>query len=463
MEYFALLTSATIVIAILAFVIYRRSGDLGVFVGIGALYYWSLFGAWYIVIDKTGGFSGKFYHYLEYKMFAINLDSNYMASLLSYSAFVILTEVALLLALPRRMGARQAPRLMLRHEPILLIAAIMPARKLIFIIFDKLSTAWALNTSAYWYTRTQTDEWFTLHQVLNRVAMIPPAIGLATFLAGERSRFFVSVPRRYTAVGYAAVFLGIAIFTFILGNKNEVFVSLLTGFLCYLASVRRPKLWKVGLTLFAGFWFLYAIDFFRSVPISEMETAVSERLDEATEVGRFLTSSNEAFAAHFSMYGVLANNVEPQFGYSIYSLLCSVVPRLFWKDRPPDIYAYYSDSVGAIQNQGYSLLHHATGWYLNFGYPGVALGGVLLGLSWAFCMRAKSMIRPKTGLMFRLFAVVSPWLFVACLPPLVRAGPEAYKGLFIEGVLIPVGTLLFACRPKKSRKKIYWVPVEVAS
>ena len=40
----------------------------------GALYYWTLYGAWYIVIDKTGGFSGKNYHYLEYKLFPISLD-----------------------------------------------------------------------------------------------------------------------------------------------------------------------------------------------------------------------------------------------------------------------------------------------------------------------------------------------------------------------------------------------------
>ena len=183
----------------------------------------------------------------------------------------------------------------------------------VFLIKDKISTAWALNTSAYYYTRTQTDQWFTLHQVLNRVAMIPPSIGFATYLAGNRSRYFVSVARRYTLAGYVVVLAGMAGFTFILGNKNEVFVSLLTGFLCYLASVRRPSLWKVGLTVTAGLWFLYAIDFFRSVPISAMETAITQRIDEATEVGRFLTSSNEAYAAHFSMYGVLANHVEPKF------------------------------------------------------------------------------------------------------------------------------------------------------
>jgi hypothetical protein len=77
----------------------------------------------------------------------------------------------------------------------------------------------------------------------------------------------------------------------------------------------------------------------------------------------------------------------------------------------------------------------------------------MLGLFWAFCLRARSKIRRRSGLMYRIFAVISPWLFVACLPPLVRAGPEAYKGLVLEGVLIPVGTLLFACRPKKSRRR----------
>ena len=114
--------------------------------------------------------------------------------------------------------------------------------------------------------------------------------------------------------------------------------------------------------------------------------------------------------------------------------------------------------MGAIQNQGYSL-HHATGWYLNFGVAGVFLGGLVLGLVWAFCLNAHQRIRPGSGLLFRLFAVIAPWLFVAYLPPLVRAGPEGYKGFLIEAVLIPVGTLAFACRARKTKRR---VPGEVA-
>lgn len=457
MNYFALLTVSTAVIAVLALTLYRKRRDVGVLVGTAALYYWSLFGAWYVVIDKLGGFSGKNYYYLELKMFPVELDGNYMLTLVLYSAFIILTQLTLLAALSGK-RERPIPRLILRHGPIL-ISSYLAALASFLIIRDKLSTAWALNASAYLYTRSQTGQWFTLHQVLNRAAMIPAAIGLATLMAGNRSRFFVNVRRWYTLPAYLLLLLGIGVFTFVLGNKNEVLVSLIAGVLAYLASVRRPSLVKVGLVLAAGAWFLYTIDFFRGVPVAEMRTAVEQRLDDTTGVGRFITSSNEAYAAHFSMYGVLSNRVEPRFGYSLYALACSIIPRVLWPDRPLDIYFYYSQQVGAVQNQGYSL-HHATGWYLNFGIPGVALGAIVLGLVWAYCLNAHQRIRTKSKLLFRLFATVAPWLFVAYLPPLVRAGPEGYKGLLIEGILIPVGILALACRPKnfKVRPRVASLP-----
>jgi hypothetical protein len=457
MEYYALLTVSTVVIAVLAAAVYRKSRDVGTLVGIAALYYWSLFGAWFIVIDKTGGFSGKHYQYLESKLFPIVLDRDYLLALGLYAGFLIVVQVTLLIALSRGSGARVPglpQRLILRHEPILAVSFAAAAASIV-LMQDKLSAAWSLNTSAYIYTRSQTDDWFTLHQLLNRVALLPAAIGLATLLAGERSRFFVSVRRRYVLPGYLLLLGGMGMFTFMLGNKNEVLTTLLAGVLAYVGSVRKPNWIKVGLTVAAGLWFLNTIDFFRAVPLAGMEEAVSGRWDEASEVGRFLTSSNEAYGAHFSMYGVLAAGVEPKFGYSLYSLACSVIPRALWKERPLDIYFYYSESVGAIQNQGYSL-HHATGWYLNFGYFGVVVGAVALGLVWAYSLNANGRVRPPTGLLFRLYATVAPWLFVACLPSLVRAGPEAYKGFLLEGVLIPVGVLALSCRPKKARKKLVW-------
>jgi hypothetical protein len=452
MEYFALLVIATTMIVVLAAALYGKRRDMGTLVGIAALYYWSLFGAWNIVIDKTGGFSGKNYGYLEGKLFAIALDQDYLIALSLYAGFIVLVELTLLLVVSPLKVDRAAAPLLLRHGPILLMGLGAGVASFL-LVADKLGAAWVLNTSAYVYTRSQTDEWFTLHQVLNRVALIPPAVGLAVLAAGKRSSVLVSVRRRYTLPLYLLLLTGMLAFTFILGNKNEVLAALVAGVLAYLGLVRKPNWIRTGLVVAGGLWFLYAIDFFRAVPLAGLEGAVSGRAKEATGLARFLTSSNEAYGAHFSLYGVLAGGVEPRFGYSLYSLGCSVIPRVLWPDRPQDIYLYYSESVGAIQNQGYSL-HHATGWYLNFGYPGVALGAVVMGLIWAYCLNAYR--HPGSGHVFRLFATVAPWLFVACLPPLIRAGPEGYKGFLIEGVLIPVGVLAFACRPQKIRVPLAW-------
>jgi hypothetical protein len=451
MEYFALLIIATTVIVVLAVAVYRKRRDIGTLVGIAALYYWSLFGAWFIVIDKTGGFSGKNYGYLEGKLFSIALDQNYLLALGLYAGFIIIVELTLLLAVAPAQDRIAAP-LRLRHGPILLIGLGAGLASL-WLVADKLNAAYILNTSAYIYTRSQTDEWFTLHQVLNRVALLPPAIGLAVLAAGKRSRVLVSVRRRYTLPAYLLLLAAMLTFTFVLGNKNEVLATLVAGVLAYLGLVRRPNWIRAGLVVAGGLWVLYAIDFFRAVPLAGLEDAVSGRAETATGVVDFLTSSNEAYGAHFSMYGVLAAGVQPRFGYSLYSLVCSAIPRVLWPERPQDIYLYYSESVGAIQNQGYSL-HQATGWYLNFGYLGVALGAIVMGLIWAYCLNAHR--RAGSGHLFRLFATVAPWLFAACLPPLIRAGPEGYKGFLIEGVMIPVGVLGFACRPQKIRAPLAW-------
>lgn len=458
MEYYAVLTTATVVIALLAVLVYRQTHDLGTLIGSAAMYYWSLFGAWYIVIDKSGGWSGKHYHYLERKMFPVALDGDYLITLCLYAVFVVLVQLTLLALVPSRQ-ARPLPRLPLRHDPVLLMTFLAGLGSLL-LIQDEIAAAWATHTSAYVYTRSHPSQWFTLHQVLNRAALLPAAIGFATLLTDAKNRYFVNIRKRYTLLGYALVLGGMCALTFLLGNKNEVLAALIAGVLAYTGGLVRPRWLKIGLAAALGIWFLFSIDYFRAFAVSDIAAALSTERGAADigEVARFVTSSNESYAAHFSMYGVLSRNVEPRFGYSIYSLACSIVPRILWPDRPRDIYLYYSESVGTIQNQGYSV-HHATGWYLNFGYLGVALGAVTMGFAWAWCINAKRRIGGRTGLPFRLFAIVAPWFFAACLPPMLRAGPEAYKGFVVEGALIPVVVLIAACRPwreQRTKPQVDW-------
>jgi len=449
MEYYTVLTIATLIIGLLAVVLFKVRGDWGILIGIAALYYWSLYGAWYIVLDKSGGYSGKAYKYLESKMFPIALDENYLIALVLYAAFIIAVELTLIATL-RAPTSRPVPRLMLRHEPILLLG-FAAAIGSFLIMRQKLGIAYAINASAYRLTRSDPGEWFTLHQVLNRVALIPPAIGVAALAAGKTSRYFVNQAPAYVWPAYVALIGGMSAFAFTLGNKNEIFTALIAGFLAYVASAERPRWFRAACGMSFGMWFLYTIDLFRGVALSGLWEAVKEQIGHADEVGKFVSSSNEAFAAHFSMYGVLASGTPINFGYSLYAFVCSLVPRVFWPDRPRDIYLYYSESVGTIQNQGYSL-HQATGWYLNFGYAGVILGGIVMGLIWAKCLNAYGRLGGRAGLLMRLFAIVAPWTFVANLPPVIRAGPEGYKGFVVDGALIPVGALAFACRQRRRKR-----------
>jgi hypothetical protein len=442
MEYFAILSVATVMIAVLTCALYWRARDPGLIVGIAALYYWSLYGAWFIVIDKTGGFSGKNYHYLEQKLFPIALDTNYLVALGLYAGFIILIQITLL-AFVRRFNPHASGRLKLRHGPILALGFLAAAGS-IWAMWDSLDTAFLRNLSAYHFTRTEPGRWFTLHQVLNRLALIPPAIGLAALIAGRNSRFFASVRRRYTLVAYLVLFGLMSGFTFVLGNKNEILAALVAGVLAYLDLSARPRIVRVMVLVATGLWFLYAIDYSRGVPVAKLPAFLGEHWGDTTGVANFVTSSNEAYGAHFSMYGVLETATEPRFGSSLYSLACSVVPRILWPERPRDIYLYYSESVAAIQDQGYSI-HHATGWYLNFGYAGVALGAIVMGLVWAYCIDARRRIRRSSGRLFRIFAIVAPWVFVANLPSLVRSGPEGYKGLAVDGFLLPMVALMLSC------------------
>ena len=82
----------------------------------------------------------------------------------------------------------------------------------------------------------------------------------------------------------------------------------------------------------------------------------------------------------------------------------------------------------------------------------LVLSPFLLALAaWKLAHNGKQWLVPGVVASLTLAATISPWLFVACLPPLIRAGPEGYKGFLVEGLMIPMTTLAFACRPSKTR------------
>jgi hypothetical protein len=370
------------------------------------LYYWSLFWAWSLVYDLRGGDSGMHYQYLFEKMFPVDLNGDYFQALAYLGMFVIAVQVTLLWCLPASLLPKPLPAdrlICISHRKLLLVCGLAGLVSYL-LVRESLEFATSNNISAYLVTRGETDyeviSLFTLHATLNRLALFPAVIGLAVLISGKNVRMVIGPGGPGTLLAYGMFLSAMFVFCLILGNKNELFVALVTGVLFYLANDLRPrKVLLLGVSV-AAFAAVAFIDFVRGASLNDMHELVSTE-NVLDSFGRIL-SSNEAFASHMSTYGCLHYQVPLTYGSSFLSLLTSIVPRNFWPDRPLDIYAHYAASVQATAGQGYSI-HHAAGWYLNFGLPGVLLGGTLLGWIWSQLFTAARQLEQYRSSAARLF------------------------------------------------------------
>ncbi len=449
MEFYLLLIMVTAAIAALAGVLFLRTRHVGFPIGIGLLYYWSLYGAWWIVTDRLGGDSGKRYDYLLDKMFPVDLDEYYLVTLLSYAGFILIIEMMLLWMIDDRMTIQPqtpGPPIRISHPAIVIISVVTLAMS-VFIMADQLTSATQLEMSAYIATRGGLGEYhplFTIHQVLNRTTAYALTLGLSVYVAGSSGRLLWG--QRSIAVGlsYAGALVCVFGYLAMLGNKNELFSSLILGGIFYVANTRKIN-WAAAIPLgVVAFLAIAAIDFLRGLPLLNLFDSKSwwEALAWAPEI----RSSNEAFAPHFSLYGVLHFHTMLTYGSSFIALASSIVPRFLWPERPEGTYVQYAESLGIYEGpsgQGFTV-HHATGWYLNFGLWGLVMGALLLGAVWALCFNAH--IRAKSGdrRWRNVLAIIAPAGFVSFIPPLIRAGPEAYKGMVIEAFAIPTVIIVLA-------------------
>lgn len=443
MEFYYLLAVSTASIAGLAGVLFLRTGSFSFPLGILFLYFWSIHGGWSVVADGLGEDSRR-HHYLYDKVFPVDLNHDYLLTLLLYAGFIIVIELTALYGVRRVRSPMDAtwPAVRISHISILVISLVAGLTSFM-IVKDQLATAAIMGKSGYAVTRGGLGEMvplFTLHQVLNRVALFSLAIGIAVWFVGQQGKWIVGNTTFATGTGYIFLLGGLFLYLTILGNKNELFSALILGGLFYLANAKVVKwgiMCAVSGLVFSG---IALVDFLRAFSFVELWEGIDwwDALQWLPEI----RTSNEAFGAHFSLYGVLHFHSPLTYGSSLVSLLASVVPRIVWPDRPGDIYAHYAASVGiaeGIGEQGFSI-HHATGWYLNFGLPGLVLGAIIWGWVWSWCFNTYTLAADQWRRMSRwryIFAVLAPWGFVAYIPPLVRAGLEGYKGFLIEGLLIP--------------------------
>jgi hypothetical protein len=441
MEHIAVLTIATLLIALLSLLVWRKTKSVAFMIGFGFLYFWTLYGAWFTITDNLQEEKGERYQYLFFKLFPIYLDDDYLWTLVIYSLFVLVIQLTVLYfaKLPEQEILPERP-LRLAHLKVVWISG-LSALLSFLIIRPSLAAAAELSASGYGYVREGASSipLFTLHQILNRVALIPLMIGLAVFFGGPDNKYIVGKRSVIALIGYLGVLTGMVVLCVVLGNRNELVFAFTAGGLFYLANTLKPK--KLVLTGIggAGLVALIVVKLFRDGIFSGSGGLKSIGVQAFLET----IKSNEAFAAHFSLYGAIHKAVPFTYGSSFSALLLSVVPRNLWPDRPDDIYSYYAEHVQAIDDQGYSI-HHATGWYLNFGVPGVLFGAFLLAWIWVRLFNAFNKPNKNGPFAHRVFTTVCFWTLTAALPMVIRAGPEAYKNVIIQAFLIPVIVVMIA-------------------
>lgn len=445
MEHYVVLTISSVVIAALTGILWVRTKSISFPAGILFMYYWSLYGGWGIVNDRLSGNKGEPFGYLEEKLFPINLDDHYFWSLILYALFIIVVEIVLLLSLKsvRNGQSKPAEPVPISHRTVLLLAALAGIASY-FIISSSLLEAWTSGVSGYSITRFSDSPLYTIHQLLNRCAFLSLGFGFAVLCSGKSPRWLMGIRTPWVSLAYLVVLAGMFWFNLVIGDKHELFIAGIAAILFYLANAREARLVSLTVVGVIGMVALRLIDLLRAVPLEDFDIPLSTlEIDEWIDLLSFLTSYIETYAAHFSMYGALAYNIPPTYGSSLLSLAASIVPRILWPNRPVDIYVYYAESVRATVGQGYTI-HHATGWYLNFGLLGVILGAILLGWIWAQCYNSSIRVRRNQPRWLYVFSVLVPAAFVSYIPSLMRAGPEMYKGLIVEGFLLSTVVLIVA-------------------
>jgi len=144
--------------------------------------------------------------------------------------------------------------------------------------------------------------------------------------------------------------------------------------------------------------------------------------------------SNELFAGHFSLYGIIKYDVKPKLGLSFRALLEMVKPKSSRNKDVFDSYTYYAKELNFPEAQGFTI-NHISGWYLNFSYLGIPIGGAFLALIIIGAFLKQRLAKTGVKELIWLIILCSITAFSAML---VRGGPEAFKSLIMEAIIVPV-------------------------
>lgn len=437
------------------------------------MFFWTFNGAWIFTIDQLLGAKGAnigiSYYGIFDKIFPVYLDNYYFLSIIYYGIFIIGIQLFIWI-----FGAKRDKGKIITFESInisiqtLSLITIVLIFLNLFIIYPDLKEAVKQGKSFYFQLNNSTNRFLTIYQLICKIVAFISFFNLIIYFLEKTDNFFAFKRNYFTSISVILCLIFVVCFFVLTGNKHDLLFTGVFGLLYMLRKITWKKIINfivfsfILLILFISTDFTRGIQFFSSnnlkqinLPQTNNSQTNNSQTNEQTEIfnnqrqdinnsfKNFLFH-NEMFYAHFSMYGVLSKNIPLTYGKSFNYLIHSLIPRSIINERPEDIYQYYARSVKVKKGQGYTI-HHATAWYLNFGFLGIILSVFVVGGIWCLLnnLYFKNTFKNR---FFKLFGIVSPFLFVAFLPNLIRSGPEAYKGVVFESLLIPVLIIYFASR-----------------
>jgi len=449
MTFYLILAIATVAIIFLQYLTWKKSKTIFLPVATFFLYYWTLFGAWFIVYDlrNNNGSAAIGVHYYDYfeKLFPIQLNSDYALSLILYSLFIICFQLGVYVLVRKKNGEKlPGSSIQVFHQSLIVISLVSAALSFFFIYRQMLEAA-QQHQSFYIFISLHNGKFYSLYQVFKSCSLLTAFSGLVIYLNGDQANFIRGNRLRGGVVAYIILMLIVMFYSMILGNRHDLVVAGLFSLILYLINGKKIFIKDILLILAALILPVFLIELTRGIPILDyiglhLGGAPTEENMKLKLSGHqaliSLLLSNEIFVGHMSMYGAVHNHLPFTYGSSFSNLIASLVPRFIQPDRPQDIYQYY---ITVAQNPGLQgfTINHATAWYLNFGIPGIVIGGALLGICVSFLTNLFHSGRTYRYSFLQCLEVIALPGIISFIPMLIRTGPEGYKSLIFEGILIP--------------------------
>lgn len=439
-----LLFGLTALTAGCTWLLWTRTKNIGFVLGMLAIYFWTLQGAWGISATIHHGSWNHEWTYLLTKMFPVALDHDYVRTLVYYGLFIVSVFTAATIAAGMGPPPQAQHPLIIDHGR-LSTYCILGGVAALLLSADILTTAIRRGTSGYLLIADGETGGlrYVFFQLVLRGTLFAACIGGPAWLSGNQGRLIRGRPLRTAGLRYAILLGSIFLLCVALGNKNALLLGLITAVTVSVTNAAKARIGRVAITALAGICMIASINLTRDRnPLEALRTLSGPDVASAFTAA---FQSNEQYAAHLSMYGVLSHDVELTHGSSLLSLLASAIPRAVWPDRPDPIYNYYAHAVNVVADQGYTI-HHATAWYLNFGLAGILVGGAVLGALWGWSFTKLKSPCDGGSLLRQTMNMTSFFLITGGLPRLLRGGPEDYKSFFLTSLIIPLCIIVPACR-----------------